>query len=355
MATLTETAYYTRKIIKIGAVLIASFFALRILARWAGVTWKRLNPPKPPAPTVYFGKLPPIYFPESKDSSGLTFKLETVEGTLPTLPAVGKVFFIPKEIYTYLTYEKAINAARSLGFRNEPKKLSQDSETTYQWINQETIPSFLTMEIVNRNFIFRYSYEKDQTLLNIKTLITPGEAVTRLKNRLLTIGFYPDDIKEGRSIAVYYRYSPPNLIRVSSLSETDFVKVSLLRREINELPILPPNPYDANISALVSKSSGGKSIVELNYTYFPIDHEVWGTYPLKDVTQAWDELKNGQGFIANLGENASGEITIRRVFLAYFDPHNHQNYLQPIFVFEGDKEFAAYVPAISSELVEEEE
>ena len=118
------------------------------------------------------------------------------------------------------------------------------------------------------------------------------------------------------------------------------------------MSVLPSNPYDANISGLVSKSSD-KKIIELKYTYFPLDLEVWATYPLKDTTLAWNELKQGNGFIANLGDNESGEVIIRKIYQAYYDPHNHQNFLQPIFVFEGDKDFYAYVPAVTSDHVQE--
>jgi len=44
----------------------------------------------------------------------------------------------------------------------------------------------------------------------------------------------------------------------------------------------------------------------------------------------------------------AGQVTIRNIYLAYFEPVTLTNYLQPIFVFEGDNNFVAYVPAIST-------
>jgi hypothetical protein len=348
MASLTETAHYTRKIIKIGAIALVCFFVFRFSLRLIGITWKKLNPPKPPAPTVAFGKLPPISFPENEKLPTLTFSLETIEGSLPQLDNLRKVYFIPKKIFSFLTEQEAIDKARSIGFTGEPEKLS---ETIYRWQREEKIPSFLTMDIVTQNFDFRYSYEKDQSLLQSGGLLTPEQALGNAITFMRKAGILLPDRAEEKTIFVYYRYSPPQLIKVSSLAETNFIKVNILRKEIDDLLLLPPHPDDANISFLVSKSNTQR-IIDSRYTYFPIDQEVWATYPLKDVTQAWNELKDGQGFIASLGDNPSGEIIIRQVSLAYYDPHTHQNYLQPIFVFKGDKGFSAYLPAVANEWIE---
>jgi hypothetical protein len=45
---------------------------------------------------------------------------------------------------------------------------------------------------------------------------------------------------------------------------------------------------------------------------------------------------------------------VRKIYLAYFEPINLTNYLQPIFVAEGDNNFVAYMPAISSSQIKPE-
>jgi len=351
MASLTESAFYTRKLIKWGAILVTVILMFRYAANIAGFTWRKLNPPKPAQPTVAFGKLPKIVFPERNNLPDLTFELGTIEGTLPTITNVVKVYFMSKEIYTFLTLENAKSKAEYLGFPGDPEEISETG-TSYQWRIGDAIPSFLTMEIINQSFNIRYSYEKDQSLLNIKTLITPDQALVETRTFLKKADFLPKDIQNGQANFIYYRYSPLELIKVTSLSETDFIKVNLLREDIEKMIILPPNPYDANISALVSKSSG-KRIVELKYSYFPIDIEVWATYPIIDSSFAWNQLKSGKGFIANLGDNQEGKIIIRKVYLAYYDSPIHQNFLQPVFVFEGDKQFISYVPAVTGQYIQE--
>ena len=45
------------------------------------------------------------------------------------------------------------------------------------------------------------------------------------------------------------------------------------------------------------------------------------------------------------------EIIIRKIYLAYFEPATLTNYLQPVFVFEGDDNFVAYVSAVTDKYV----
>jgi len=40
------------------------------------------------------------------------------------------------------------------------------------------------------------------------------------------------------------------------------------------------------------------------------------------------------------------------VYLAYYDSLDPQTYLQPVFVFEGDDDFLAYVPAVEAAWVD---
>jgi hypothetical protein len=82
----------------------------------------------------------------------------------------------------------------------------------------------------------------------------------------------------------------------------------------------------------------------LEYTLWPVSQENSATYPLKSGEEAFEELKNGGGAII-LGGNQV-EAAIRKVYLAYLDTKEYQDFLQPIFVFEGDGGFVAYVAAV---------
>ena len=92
-----------------------------------------------------------------------------------------------------------------------------------------------------------------------------------------------------------------------------------------------------------------QQIIAAEYHYHPVDETQFSTYPIKTPTEAFDELQTGTPFIADKGVNKDGaNLKIRRVYLAYFDPEEETDFYQPIYVFEGDNGFTAYVPAVTS-------
>jgi len=86
-----------------------------------------------------------------------------------------------------------------------------------------------------------------------------------------------------------------------------------------------------------------------NYKYANVDRELFSTYPVKTVEEAWSDLKAGNYWPAV--DVSPGDVAIKNIYLAYFEPVSLTNYLQPIFVFEGDQNFVAYVPAVSNKYI----
>ena len=345
MVNLTQTAYWTRRLLKFGAIFLIAIIFLRFFFNITSSVWKKIHPAPPPTPTVSFGKLPKLSFPEGNKEK-LTFKLETIQGGLPKLPTTGRVYFIPKEGPNLLALDRANQIAKKLGFKNQPQ---QTSEKIYHWITESTPPTTLDIDINTENFHLVYDYQNDQEILNSKDLPTNQQAAKEAKNFLANNGLLSDDLATGSAEFVYLKFTPPNLTPALSLSEADFVRVNLFRADLDGLKILPPNPKNSMISFLFSGSKAlGKRIIEVSYTYYPIERETLATYPLKTSQTAWQELQGGTGYVANLGENQNGQIVIREVSLAYFDSNQSQNFLQPIFVFEGDNNFFGFVPAVDS-------
>ena len=73
------------------------------------------------------------------------------------------------------------------------------------------------------------------------------------------------------------------------------------------------------------------------------------TYPTISGQAAFDELEAGKGHIAS---SNTSEAVIRRVYLAYYQAPIHQDFLQLVWVFEGDDEFVAMIPAIDPAWIE---
>ena len=343
MTTLTETAYHTRRIIKYGSIGLVVFLMLRFI--WgAGFTyWKKIHPPPPPPPTVAFGKLPAISFPQKENLPSLTFQLETIEGMTPNLADTGKVYFIPKPSATLLGLDRAKEMAKRIGFSLEPTKVS---DRVYRFVGQNTSTT-LEIDIISQKFSFLYDFEHDQSILAEKKLPSEEQAVSEAKSFLRQADLLTADLENGQTKVSFFRLAMPNLIPVISLSEADFVRVDIFRANLDDLKVLPPLPSEAQVYLLFSGSRElGKRIVKVNYNHPLISQEKSATYPLKTSSVAWEELIENKGFIANLPDDQDGKIIIRKIFLAYFEPETTQDFLQPIFVFEGDKNFLAYLPAI---------
>jgi len=350
MATLTETAYYTRQGVKYGAVFLVLFIILRFIWGITAAYLRKIHPPPPPPPTVAFGKLPKIEFPKKEGIPNLSFKLETAQGTIPTLPSIAKVYFSLKPGASLLSLERAKETAKKMGFSGNPQALSPRS---YRFQTEDNPPVILDFDIVNGNFTLQYDFSGDQTILSEKKLPLDDQAIYEAKSFLQNTGLLYSDLANAKTRISYLRYEAPNLIPAISLSEADFVKVELFREDLDNLPILPENPKESSIYFILSGArERTKRMVKINYQYNKIERENFATYPLNPVSTAWQEIQANQGFIANLGDNSDGKITIRKIYLAYFDSREPQNFLQPIFVFEGDRGFFAYVSAVDPKWVE---
>ncbi|MBI2051778.1 hypothetical protein HYT33_03390 [Candidatus Roizmanbacteria bacterium] len=100
------------------------------------------------------------------------------------------------------------------------------------------------------------------------------------------------------------------------------------------------------------RTSGEVRILRSEVKFFEKSEEQVGIYPLKTGEQAYEVLRRGEAYVVSNPENRTS-ITVKRMFLAYFDPDVYQDYLQPVYVFLGEGNFVAYVPAVSSEFLTE--
>jgi hypothetical protein len=348
MASLTQTAYVTRRTLKFGFLGLIAFFILKFAVQ-TGWSIYRQYYPSPPPPNVKFGKLPQLILPK-QNLPQLNFKLETPTGSFPKLPTISKVYFIPRYTSTFFDLDHAKTQAEKIGFRGQPQALDK---THYRWTNNKVPEATLVIDTQTANFQFRYDYTNDQELLNNKNYLPDNQtALQEARNFLTANDLLKDDLATDSPGFVYLSYVPGGWQTVVSLSEADFLRVNLLRADLDNLKLLPLQPQKSLVSFLFSGSrETTKRIVEIDFTYFPIEKQIFGTYPLMPVQQAWENLKNQNYYLANVDENQT-DVTIRKIYLAYYDLPERQNYLQPIYVFEGDHHFIAYSPALNPQWLE---
>ncbi|MBI5465349.1 hypothetical protein HY946_01935 [Candidatus Gottesmanbacteria bacterium] len=351
MATLTETAYYTRRAINWGIVALVAILILKVILNIVSNTWQKIHPPAPPPPTVAFGKLPPIKFPPAPGGAGLAspsaklnFILETIEGGPPIASSTATVFFMPKPAPNLLSLTRARQFANRLGFRGEPQA---ESQTIYRWQDEQEPFRILRIDIVTNNFKINYDYSQDLSVFAEKNLSTREQAIAEARNFLQNLGLYSPPLAKGEAKISYWQLVGNNLIQTTSLANADAVRIDLARENIMGMKLFPPNPSQELVYFLFSGNrQPTKRLLEVSYKFWEIEEEQQATYPLKTSASVWEELKTGAGFIARVKEG-SQQIIVRKIYLAYFYPEEHQEFLQPIFVFEGDQNFLAYVTAVS--------
>ena len=345
-ANLTTVAISTRKVIRYGVLFVVLMIVARAIIG-LGVKVYTAVVPKPTAPpTAKFGPLPALPFPSpTQELPALTINVETATGKLPKFATQAKVYYMPPYATTLFSFDNAQKEAKALGFAGSPLQLS---DTLYRFTSTE-VPATLELNIVTNAFSISYNLAANPAPLS-QVAPTPNAAVQQAKQLLGSANSLPADISDGPTSSEFLRVEGQNLVRALSLSDSNFVRVNLFRHNYDDLPAVTADPNKATIWFIMSAATNrGKNVIAAQYRYYPIDEKKFETYPIKTAAQALEDLKNGKGYIASLGINKDGNVTIRDVSMGYFDSDNQMQFYQPVYVFKGDRDFVAYVPAVSDQ------
>ena len=341
VATLTSIAYYTRKAIVYGS---AGFVSLLILlVAWGAFSawWVKNHPPPPPPPTVAFGVLPAIKFPDGKDPKLVSLKLETITGAAPDLGPQAKVYFMPSYRANVLGLELAAGLAAKLGFLFAPTRVD---EQVYEWTREGTLPGTLSVNLVTGHFRLTTLWHRDAQISTARAP-TEAEAVKNAKRFLSSANLLDNDLDAGSTKVEYIQAGAGVYSSAVSQSDANFARVHLFRAATEKIPVVTPNPNEGLVQVVVSGISSQKQIVEVIYRYSPVEYSRFATYPLRSTKNAWEILSSGQGYIPKLIPT-QGQTVVRQVKLGYFDNSTPQEFLQPVYVFEGDNGFLGLAPAI---------
>jgi len=345
MTQLTRIAIITRKAIRYGIYGIIGIIIARSIILTGVKIYKHFFPEPPPPPTVAYGKLPSVPFPTQEALSGYTFSLETATGELPTFAESVNVYFMPKPSSQLMSLDEAKAKAEDLGF--DPSG-AEVTETIYSFKGEE-FPAELKISTVTGVFSISYSLTEDPSPLE-KRPPASEVAAARARSFMSTAKILPKDLT-GSTVPEPVKLENQKIVGAASLSDANFVKVHFFRKNYGDYPSLTSEPNKANVWFIVSgESQKEKQIIAAEYHYFSVDESESSTYPIKTAQEAWNEFQQGKAYIANLGTSSSGSnIVIRKIYLAYYDSGVVMDFYQPIIVLEGDKDFVAYVPAVTAE------
>jgi hypothetical protein len=353
MASLTESAEVARKSIKYGAIGFVGISILWYLGGAGIKLYKKYFPAAPPPPLVGFGELRKPQFP--KESGRPEVLLELPTGVIPTFPDRMTVYHSPLKRSSFLDSSKAIEQAAKLGFIFKPVEMSK---TEYVWSDQDQLSSKLTMNIVTGQFKMTRQWQNNPGLANLVNYKSDVQAVSAGAGFLRKSDLIPDDILEEEKVS-YLKVDSGKLTPALSLSDADFVQIDFFRQNIEEIepetkevlasyPFYRPTPDKGLVRLILSGSDNiSERLILFENEYHAIDYTRLSTYPIKTGLQAWEELRNGGGFVTD-DSPKTGIIKVRRVFLGYFDG-GVDDHTIPIYVFLGDKNFVAYVAAITDE------
>lgn len=350
MATLTESAFYTRKYIRWGIIGIILFTILRMLF---GLFLNYLRQAFPPVikPNNAFGRLPTINFPKTASiSAQLEFSLQTIQGTLPEVAKTANVYFMPKARANLLSLSRAQSLVGKVGFTTTPRQIAT---TVYRWVDLKNALRTMEMDIVSNQFTLNYLYAHDLPLFNEKNIPSPNEAGNETVSFLQSLNLNTPDIDTKQPKVGYLKLVGNQLFPTTSQSQADAAKVDYFRKNYDGLKMLTDKNNEGNISFILGGSKrSDQRLLYVKYQYWPIEAQTVAIYKLKTSQQAWEELVAGKAYLANIPDPNLTKIAITNVSLAYYDGSQAQLFMQPIIVFEGEGGFAAYVSAVAPPWIE---
>lgn len=333
--TLTQAASVTKR----SLLAIVIFTILAIIGRIGLTYWNNYQllklPPKEERPENKFGALPAVNFPPpAVSSSNFSYSLDTTTGGLPQVPKLIKVYFIPQASLTLLAPERSKELAKKFGFLKDPELLS---ESEYRFINQEG--RVLNLDLAYSNFKFTQTNTiASGSAQTSNALPTDPKIVTEnFRNFLSVKNLLADELKTGRFLVVFDP-APPN--------KTTSAIINLWPEDFGGLPIITPSPNKALVWAVLTSGSIENSYSQINYTFWPVDKTTSSTYQIKTPETAFGDLQQGRGFITK--EPVKSQVSISKVYLAYYQSESYAPYLQPVFVFEGP-DFVGLVPAVTKQ------
>ena len=346
MATLTEVAGVSRKGIKWGVLVLVVLMLIPGIWKFILATYARLNPPPPPPPTVRYGKLPKLNFPTSVGEATPEIKLETIEGSLPSnLPNTAKVYLVSINRSLLFAEDRARDKAKRLGFTTDFVRMD---EQVYRFVHQSE-PAEMVVNSISGGFAYRLDWTQDKVIPTSHAVPVGNAAVGEAKSWLSQLGLLPPELAEGSGVFSYFVAAGSAMVPTDLFYEANFTRVDLFRANKNELRIMAAGGNTSPVAIIFTGVGGPRRVISANYQYSDTQDTEFATYPLKGIQSAWEELVAGKGYLA---KRVGPKVTVRKVGLAYYEANEPQNFLQPVYVFQGDAEFVGYVQAVADEYVQ---
>ena len=349
MFTLSAASKATKDILKWGGLIVALIVVISLIGRILLSAKNIFFPSPPPKPTVAFGKLTSQNFPANVTDQKFNYSLNTLTGQLPNLPSQAKVYKILPVQPDLLALSKFDSQVTKIGFISGHTALSNN---VFEWkndSNQSNLDKRLRFNLATYGFTILSSYTSNQAVLSAKNLPSEKDAKAMAQALLENMKTLPEDIDFTKTITNLYSINNGVLNKAASISNAQIIEVNFVQNDLDNIPIFYEKPLSSNIRVLVGGGDNGGQIVGANYAYQKISND-FSTYPLKTTEQAFNDLKQDKGYLASYTGHSSN-VVITNVFLAYYVGNQPQDFVMPIFIFQGNDNFYGYVPATADEWI----
>ncbi|MEX0616330.1 MAG: hypothetical protein WD231_00790 [Candidatus Woykebacteria bacterium] len=356
---LFELSSQIRKGIGWIGLAIVVLFVLWLI--WLGLRglYRAVFPAPQVNPKAAFGKLSPPSLPNVKANlEKASFKIDTIQGVLPSLPAELPVYQIPRPGGTLTSLDEANAKAKLFGFTSPPKKIS---ETAYLWTDSKLKAKSLRSNIVAGEFLYKYDPSQDPSILKGPFKITEQDATREALAFLRRVKALPEELDQEKTKINFYKITGKKMVKVTSFSESNAVEILFFRKPIAEkYQIFQANPNTSLVrvvlGANLSKEGG---VLEAEFIHWNVNFGSSSTYPLRGVENAWRDFQQSNASFIKGALTSFEEISLADISLAYFETKAYQPYLEPIYVLEGTGsyknstvEFVAFLPAVADEYLE---
>lgn len=345
MPTLSIVKTDFGKGLKWGGIILGIIIILFIVLKFLLFVKELVLPSSPPPPTVTFGKLPKAYFPDGIKKD-FTYEVDTITGNLPKLNPSEKVYKMEQVGPDILAVEKASKKVLDLGFSPRPQQIS---DFVYKWSNSSPPEQTIILNIKLSEFNLSSAYQKYENELKEENFIDKSQPINAASGFLKTLEFYPEDIDEEKTRVEFMTLDGGVMKPTTRVVSSNIANVYFFQKARDELPIVYPQGPNSSMKMTVGAGTLMGKVLDANFSHQNVLEES-ATYPIKTALEAFDDLKNGKGYVATHGGDDTN-IQIKNVYTALYSEGRLQEYLTPVIVFEGDNGFLAYVPAIKDEWI----
>ena len=128
--------------------------------------------------------------------------------------------------------------------------------------------------------------------------------------------------------------------------KANMIEVDFYRPDLSPYIVVSPEYFNSQNYVMMVQHESNFKIVKAQVHFYEKSSAQIGIYPVKTGEAAWEALKQGGGWVIQ-NPNALTSVVVKEMFMGYLDPNIYQEYLQPVYVFLGEDNFVAYVPAIA--------